>query len=146
MWLVCFNTCLLRQLTCPWTFRCDIRNSARKENIKFFVQINAWTFLTLQHIDKFYALDEPPLMCWCQFSSSIKVSMATRSSICLKENSGRISVPDGVGCKPHLFILSTFICTLWKCLCSSYVHLVHVLTAEESLERDGIGKNSLRWI
>ena len=67
--------------------------------------------------------------CYCpQCSSCIKVSMATRSSICLKENSGRISAPDGVGCKPHLFILSTYIFTLWKCLCSSYVHLVHVLT------------------
>ena len=79
-------------------------------------------------------------------SSSIKVSMTTRSIIRLKENSGRIAAPDGVGCKPHLLILSTYIFTLWKCLCSSYVHLVHVLTAEESLERDGMGKNSLGWI
>jgi len=32
------------------------------------VQINAWTLLLLQHnrIDKFYAFDEPPLMCWWQ--------------------------------------------------------------------------------
>ena len=54
---------LLRQFTCPWTFRCVIRNSARKEDIKFVVEINACTLLVLQHIDKFYALDEPPLMC-----------------------------------------------------------------------------------
>jgi hypothetical protein len=77
--------------------------------------------------------------CW----SSIKVSMATRSGICLKENSGRFSSPERVGCKPHLFILSTYIFTLLKCLCSSYVHHVHVLTAEESFERGRMGKNSL---